>query len=198
MAEIKIEKKTTIWPWVLLGLIIAALAAYFLFFKDNKSNVVPLSNGDDTTAMHNHDEPAGNAVADYIIFIEKDTANMSLSHEYSHDALTKLANATGETAKNNDVDISENLTKVKALADKITQNEESTTHADDVKESARVISSALTSIQQAKFPDLSSDVNKVMTDANAIDVKDLTLDQKGTVKGFFKSAKDVIKKMNNY
>ncbi|WP_017259676.1 hypothetical protein [Pedobacter arcticus] len=198
MAEIKIEKKTIIWPWVLLGLIIVALAAYFLFFKDNNSNVAPLTNEDDSTAIHNHADHAEDAVGDYVMFIEKDTANMSLSHEYSHDALTKLANATEETANNNNVDISENLSKVKALADKITQNEQSTTHADDIKESARIIGSALTSIQQAKFPDLSAEVSKVMTDANDIDVKDLTLDQKGTVKGFFKSAKDVIKKMNNY
>lgn len=198
MAEIKIEKKKTIWPWLLLGLIIVALLAYFLFFKDKNNDVVALSNGNDTTAVHNHAEHAGNAVESYVAFIEKDSSNMSLSHEYSHDALTKLAEATNETAANNDVDISENMQKVKAMADEITNNEDATNHADKIKESAKIITNALTSIQQAKFPDLKSEVNDLMIDAEAIDVKDLTLDQKGTVKAYFKSAKNILKKMNNY
>lgn len=199
MAEIKIEKKKTIWPWVLLGLIVVALIAYFLFFKDKNNDVVTLTNANDTTAVsQNPSENSSDAVAAFITFMEQDTANMSLSHEYTHDALVKLANATEETANRNGVDINENLTKVRALADKITQNEAATTHAGDIKESARIISSALTSIQQAKFSDLSADVNDLTKDAEAIDVTDLTLDQKGTLKGFFKSAKDVIEKMNNY
>nr|WP_294894956.1 hypothetical protein [uncultured Pedobacter sp.] len=195
MAEIKIEKKKTIWPWMLLGLIVVALLAYFLFFKNKNNEVVALTNGDTTTVSQNH---SNDAVADYINFMEKDTSNMSLSHEYSHDALTKLADATEETANKNDVNISENLEKVRALADSITKNENATTHADDIKEAAKIISNALTSIQQVKFPDLKSNVDEVSGNAQTIDVKDLTLDQKGTVKGFFKSAKDVIKKMNKY
>lgn len=198
MAEIKIEKKTTIWPWVLLGLLVAGLAAYFLFFKEKNNDVIALNDGSDTTAIHNQEDYEGNAVTDYVMFMEKDTANMSLGHDYTHDALTKLASATEATAKNNDVNISEDIEKVKALADKVTQNEEASTHADDIKESAKIIANALMSIQQAKFPDLTAEINDVTSNANAIDTTDLTLDQKGTVKNFFRSAKDAIKKMNNY
>ncbi|MBC8005424.1 MAG: hypothetical protein H7X84_08105 [Verrucomicrobia bacterium] len=35
MAEIKIEKKKAIWPWI-IGIIILALLIYFLAFNDNK------------------------------------------------------------------------------------------------------------------------------------------------------------------
>lgn len=34
MAEIKIEKKNPIWPWILVGVIILALILYFFVFKD--------------------------------------------------------------------------------------------------------------------------------------------------------------------
>nr|WP_294929396.1 hypothetical protein [uncultured Flavobacterium sp.] len=34
MAEIKIEKRKPIWPWIVVVLIIAALL-YFVFLKDN-------------------------------------------------------------------------------------------------------------------------------------------------------------------
>ncbi|MEO6177122.1 MAG: hypothetical protein ABIP27_18355 [Flavobacterium circumlabens] len=36
MAEIKIEKKKPIWPWIIVVLIIAALV-YFLFAKNNEA-----------------------------------------------------------------------------------------------------------------------------------------------------------------
>lgn len=36
MAEIKIEKKKPIWPWIVLLLIIAALI-YFVYFRDNET-----------------------------------------------------------------------------------------------------------------------------------------------------------------
>ncbi|TDW52779.1 hypothetical protein EV144_1011472 [Flavobacterium sp. 270] len=38
MAEIKIEKKKPIWPWVLAVLLIAALI-YFIFVRDNEAQV---------------------------------------------------------------------------------------------------------------------------------------------------------------
>jgi hypothetical protein len=35
MAEIKIEKKKPVWPWILAVLIISALV-YFVYFSDNE------------------------------------------------------------------------------------------------------------------------------------------------------------------
>lgn len=37
MAEIKIEKKKPIWPWIVALLIIGALI-YFVFFRNNEAN----------------------------------------------------------------------------------------------------------------------------------------------------------------
>jgi hypothetical protein len=36
MAEIKIEKKKPIWPWIVAVLLIGALV-YFIFLKDNET-----------------------------------------------------------------------------------------------------------------------------------------------------------------
>jgi hypothetical protein len=55
MAEIKIEKKKTTWPWVLLGLVVIALLAYFLLFQDKNSNVDPINDNDSITAVQNTD-----------------------------------------------------------------------------------------------------------------------------------------------
>jgi uncharacterized integral membrane protein len=37
MAEIKIEKKKAVWPWIVVGLIIAALLYFFILLSDNKA-----------------------------------------------------------------------------------------------------------------------------------------------------------------
>jgi hypothetical protein len=38
MAEIKIEKKKPVWPWIVVLLLIAAIV-YFIFFRDNTTRV---------------------------------------------------------------------------------------------------------------------------------------------------------------
>ncbi len=38
MAEIKIEKKKPIWPWIIAVLLVAALV-YFIFLRDNSVQV---------------------------------------------------------------------------------------------------------------------------------------------------------------
>ncbi|MEO8535653.1 MAG: hypothetical protein ABI441_17990 [Flavobacterium sp.] len=38
MAEIKIEKKKPIWPWVIVVLLISAII-YFIFFRDDQAQV---------------------------------------------------------------------------------------------------------------------------------------------------------------
>jgi hypothetical protein len=53
MAEIKIEKKKPVWPWILVLLVIAALI-YFIFCRDNETatdNGTEIENttGDNTT-----------------------------------------------------------------------------------------------------------------------------------------------------
>lgn len=48
MAEIKIEKKKPIWPWIIVVLIIAALL-YFLFLKNNEATSVNSTEIENTT-----------------------------------------------------------------------------------------------------------------------------------------------------
>jgi hypothetical protein len=38
MAEIKIEKKKPVWPWIIAVLLIAALV-YYMFLRDNETQV---------------------------------------------------------------------------------------------------------------------------------------------------------------
>lgn len=199
MAEIRIEKKKPIWPWILLGIIILGLLLYFFVFRDRMNNQQNVDNTRDTTITNtNGMAVGGGAVAAYIALVREDTAKMSKDHEYSHEALTKLAAATDEIANKTGVDVKANLDEVKQLSQNITDNPNATTHADDIKKASSIIATALATIQKAKFADLNSDSEKLTSDAAAIDTKDLTLDQKGTVKTFYDSAANLLEKMNNH
>lgn len=197
MAEIKIEKKNPIWPWILVGVIILALILYFFVFKDQNNSLFG-NDGKDTTSMgmenqNNNDD----AVMAYINFIKADTNSMSLNHEYSQEALTKLANATEAISNKTGVDVKANLDEVKQLSQSIKENPSVSTHADNIKRASIIIATALGTIQKAKFGDLSAESDQLMDDAKTVEENDLTLDQKNTVKTFYNTAADLLQKMNN-
>lgn len=50
MAEIKVEKKKPVWPWILLILGILALV-YFLFLRDEEEEQEVIQDVEDTTSM---------------------------------------------------------------------------------------------------------------------------------------------------
>lgn len=198
MAEIKIEKKKTIWPWVLIGLLILAVILYFLFFrKDNDDNIAGAANttivADSANNMHTNEN---NTVDAYITYLNSDTATMGLDHVFTHNALIKLIDAIKATADKQGFNIQGDLDKAKEDAEKITGDPMATTHADFIKDATTKISMALQNMQEAKYPQLSAESQKVKNASNDINTAELTLDQKHTVKTFFNDAGDLLKKMN--
>ncbi|MDQ6890961.1 MAG: hypothetical protein M3Z56_11870 [Bacteroidota bacterium] len=198
MAEIKIKKKKTIWPWIIAGLLILAAIIYFLFFRNDHDDVVAdttTTAAADTTGMASTNQN-NSAVTDYVAFINSDTATMGLDHVYTHTALVKLANATKAMADKAGYDVQADIDKAKGYTDKITDDPTATTHADNIKNAAGILSTALQNLQQAKYPQLSSEAQKVKEASADISMADVTLDQKHTVKTFFSDAADLLKKMN--
>ncbi len=191
MAEIKIEKKTPVWPWILLvlGLLVAA---WFLFFRNDKDDLVETA---DKTALIDLPEN-NNIVATYVTFINSDTNTMGLDHAFTSEALTKLTNAVDAKATEAGYDVKAEIAKAKQLADEITADPLVITHADKIRSAADVLSTALQNMQQAKYPALSTEGADIKSAASAIDPQKLTLDQRDAVKSFFKKAADLLSKMN--
>ncbi len=193
MTEIKIEKKKPVWPWILLVLVILAVAVYFLFFKNSGNRLTPP--GTDSTAMMTM--PAqNNDVTSYIDYVKGDTSKMALDHTYSSTALSKLIMAVQEKAGDVNYDIKADMDQANDYAREITADPMATNHADKIKAAADIISTSLGNMQQAKFSSLSTEAADVKTAADGIKPEILTLDQKEAVQRFFDKAADLLQKMN--
>ena len=221
MADLRIEKKESksILPW-LLGLLVLGLAVWGIAelvgedpiegmadtevvddAADRGSEIV--SNGNTYTLIDFDDPAAGDRFDDlyteYSTYTENMTGEMGLDHEFSHNALTQLANATVALASAHgmaaDLNVKEKAQMIKQKADAITKDPYATTHADDIKTAAMQISSILEQIQKAHYPGLEGATAEVTSSASDITRETLTLNQKEDVRTFFGRARVLLDAM---
>jgi hypothetical protein len=200
MAEIKIEQKKLVWPWLLAGLVIVALLVYFLVFRDNGKNTEAVTEADSIT---NTNEPGllgvkenNDTVAAYVNFIENSKENMSLDHEYTNEGLLKLIDATNAIANELGYEVRADLETAKEYANVISKAPFETTHADNIRKADDILTNVLQNIQKAKYPSLADDVSALKSASESIKPGVLTLDQKDAVKNYFAKAADLLQKMN--
>jgi hypothetical protein len=197
MAEIKIEKKSPIWPWVLVALLVIGALIYFIFFRETGGEREQIT---DTPTEETRDPDSNNTspVSAYVAFIHSGTdQQMTLDHEFTNEALLKLTNATEAMADKVGYNGGKEIQDVRDYANKITQDPFETTHADNIRRSADILSNVLQNIQQSEFQSLSNEAADVKKAAESIDPDTLTLDQRDAVKAFFDKAATLLEKMNN-
>jgi hypothetical protein len=217
MAEIKIEKKKPIWPWILVILLILAAILFFWFNNDqsNEAEIVPndtTTQMEETNQMEETDVDQDNsnilyngkygknvseqAVANYFKYL--DNEQMGIDHQYTNGALIHLITAVETEAKQLNVTIDANIEKARQNAFEITKDPMSLKHADKIRAAALEITTALKTIQQQKFSSLSSEVDGLKTAAEKINPQTPTLEQKEDAKDFFEKAGRLLQKMNEY
>ena len=200
MAEIKIEQKKQVWPWLLVSLVIAALLLYFLVFRDNDKNTEAVTEADDITNTNESDllgvKENNGTVAAYVDFVEKNKEKMGLDHEYTNEALLKLIEATNAMANEVGYEAQADIEKVREYAKMISSDPFETTHADNIRKADDILTNILQNIQKANYPSLADEVTALKSASESIKLGVLTLDQTEAVKNYFAKAADLLKKMN--
>jgi hypothetical protein len=200
MAEIKIEQKKQIWPWLVAGLVVAALLVYFLIFNDNNKNTEAVTEADYITNT-NETSPSGvkensGAVAAYVNFAEDNKEKMGLDHVYTNDALLKLIEAINAKANEVGYEVSADIEKAREYAKMITKDPYATTHANSIRKAVDILTNVMQNIQKAEYPGLASEVGELKSASESIKPGVLVLDQKDAVKNYFVRASDLLQKMN--
>lgn len=200
MAEIKIEQKKPIWPWLLVGLVIVALLVYFLVFRDNGENTETVTEQESITNTYESDllgvKENNGTVAAYVNFVENNKEKMSLDHEYTNEALLKLIEATDAMANEVEYDVQADLDKAREYAKMIEKDPFATTHADNIRKADDALTNILQNIQKAKYPELTNEVTALKSASESIKPGVPTLEQKDAVKNYFAKASDLLQKMN--
>jgi hypothetical protein len=119
MAEIKIERKKQIWPWLLVGVILGALLIYFLTYRDyskspdsaTEAGYITNTNEPDLIGVNENNS----TVAAYVNFVENSNERMSLDHAFTNEALLKLVDATNAMANEVGYEVRADMEKVKEL-----------------------------------------------------------------------------------
>ncbi|CAM4164070.1 hypothetical protein [Gillisia hiemivivida] len=204
MAEIEIEKKSPIWPWILLAILIIAALLYFFVLADddvddaddmNTEQVMDDDEMDNETMEY---EDAENmqyvtAINEYDTYINN--PEMGVDHEYTNGALMKLISAVDATANNLGVDIDADLENARNEAQEITEDPMKVTHANSIKDAGQHILKALQTMQEEKFSNLSSAYSEVDAAFAKIEGGQETLNQKEEVKSFFTKVSSLLNSM---
>ena len=136
---------------------------------------------------------------DYETYTADMSGNMGLDHEFSHNALMKLANTSAALARSydmgEDVNISNAMNEIEMAANSITKDPYAGTHADMIRKAAMSITSILDEVQDARFPQYDDAIEEVRSAAQNISKETLTLNQKEDVREFFGRARVAIKAM---
>ena len=220
MAEIKIEKKSPIWPWILLAALVVAAIIYFVMASDDDGvdddvqteQVAYDDDGmddvDDNDDYGQNNMESGNedsmdgTVANYDQAIQEysnhigATGNMEIDHKYSYRAMTLLINAIEAKAYDLDVNLDADLEMAREKAKEVTEDPMEVDHADLIKSVGGIVTNALTTLKNQNFPNLDSQLKNVKDNLAKIETSTKTLDQKSDVNGFFKAAESLLNQMN--
>lgn len=216
MAEIKIEKKKPIWPWILIILIILAAIYFFWYYNDNnyntdknlmeKDSITQLDESDthdneviDSTTLYTGSYGTirnEQAIADYLNFIDlnKDISRET-NNEYYRSAFFKLITATKREAEIKNVDVTEDIAAAMKNAELLTNDPTVTQKTDIIRKVAENVSKALKTIQQQKFIDFSGEGNSVETASNNINASGKIEDERKNVDMFFDKSAILLQKM---
>ena len=218
MANIRIEKKSSpsILPWIIgllvLGLLVWGVAEMFeeadevAIYEDAdyvEEPVVGVANNpldvDDTEVVVT-DNAYRNAIAAFVDYTADMEGKMGLDHEFSHRALSLLAAATAQTANAYDVEnvnAEGKANQVIRLADDITVDPYATNHADKIRMAALLITEVLEDLDSQVYNDVNADaLSNLRREAQDINAKTLTLNQKEDVRSFFSVARNILMKMS--
>ncbi len=81
---------------------------------------------------------------------------MGLDHDYTNEALLKLIEATNAMANEAGYDVQADIEKAKEYAKMISSDPFKTTHADNIRKAADILTNVLQNIQKANYPSLES------------------------------------------
>jgi hypothetical protein len=197
MAEIKIEKKKPVWPWVLAAIVILALVIVY-FVNDDNDQTTRYTQRETTVTdtVRTRQVQDHNAVDSYVRFVNEEQGRMGEDHQYTSEALQRLTAAVRAKADEKGHDIQVDLNQAQQAAQEITIDPEATHHAHHIREAADALTRAMTNMQQAYYPEMEENAQELRSTTERIDPDQETLQQRDAIKSFFEQSAELLEEMD--
>lgn len=215
MAEIKIEKKKPIWPWILLIIILLAVVAYFIYVNNESDD---FSDDMDTEEVDDMDDMNDNTLNDSVTYQDamdfpdstdviiqynesiKDSMRIGTDSTYTKTALYNLSKAVLAIASQNNVESSKALEDLKQYTAQMDGRTDSSMPKDmGISKNFKIVSmnivTVLESIQKKSFPSLQNTIAELKQVANKLTTTAIEK-QKTTLHAFFRKSNEVLNNMN--
>ena len=216
MAEIKIEKKKPVWPWVLVIIIILAAIFFFWYYKENDVDATDDLIVNDTISQVDEGLEYQNEVrdtstlytgrygtvreehdlADYLSFVDG-IDNRSADKNYYRTAFFKLITATKREAEIKNVDVNSHISTAMENAEMLTNDPTTTKTSKNASGAAQAVAMALGKIQQDAFPNLSNEANAVQESAQKVESTGSMEAQNSNLDTFFDKSATLLQRMYN-
>ncbi|TDU34469.1 hypothetical protein BXY82_2792 [Gelidibacter sediminis] len=212
MAEIKIEKKKPVWPWVILILVVLAIIAYLVYDNDNdmdddfdddysEEQVIDSLNTQSTYDPYNNSDTSS-TYDQFTAYDEaiSDSTRVAIDSSYTKNAFANLAKVVVHKADEHAIAESPALTDLRnfsSLKTSISTTTKETEGFKNFKTATDKIVTVMETVQQKSFPSLQTQMADLKQSASKIDGSKALKEQQHQIYTFFRQSRDVLKMMNN-
>lgn len=212
MAEIKIEKKKPVWPWVILILVVLGIIAYFVYandedvnddFDDDITNEQVIDTTNTQSSYDSYNTGTTNSSYDQFMAYDQsiaDSTRVAVDSSYTKKAFANLTKAVVQKADENNIEDSEALTDLRNFSSLITSI--STTTKDtkgfkNFKTASDKVVKVMEDIQKKAYPSLLTQVADLKKTAAKVDGSVMMNKQQEQLYAFLRQSRDVLQMMNN-
>lgn len=213
MAEIKIEKKKPIWPWILVILIVLAIIAYLVYenqdrddfnddFDDDYTNEqvmdstdIELNNGDTYNAANTDTYDSYTAYEGSI----SDSTRIAVDSSYTKKAYFNLTKAVVKKADEHSLEDSQALSDLRNFSMLYTRVSSSSSGSEEdknFKTASDKVTKVLEAIQTKSYPELQSEVADLRQVTDKVDGSIRMNMQQSHIYAFLEKSRDVLRSMN--
>lgn len=214
MAEIKIEKKRPIWPWIIVILVILAIIAYIVYenqesedytddFKDDvTTEQIYESTDTESNTYDANGDYSSSTFNEFSAFEEsiRDSTRIAIDSSYTKKAFSNLAKAVVKKAEENNMETSpalDDLRNYTTLNTNISSTANITDETKNFKTACDKVANVLGDIQTESYPALQSEIVELKQVANNIDASISMDKQQASINSFLQKCKELLSSMNN-
>lgn len=206
MTEIKIEKKQSIWPWIIVVLVLLIVGGYLLL-KDRDTDVNDNANSVGVDSLKNYRNDATDtydpkvndnfkaAMSEFNSFVG-DSIKIGTDSIYTKTAFYKLVRMVVTKADENNILSTESLENLRSYDMQASNKVHTGSISKNLNAMGKDVTSVIESIQNKNFPNLESEVTSLKKISDKLSGNTVLAKQQQTIHNFMMKTIDILNSMN--